>query len=187
MSEGHSQDRRDRQEEEEEEACHEAGSYPGATYAIQRQGCHGTGMRFRRHDIRRRPNTLSYWTCSIATDPQTEETQSKLYSICSTSHSTTQEMSLSVNQGDDSMTSRGTTAQSAPGPSEPVGDVERNCTTSNGDEVAVTLSEDEKMNPRCFNGTAALATWDEVILTPTSSENPRDNMAHRCGRPSQSS
>ncbi|KZL75655.1 major facilitator superfamily protein [Colletotrichum incanum] len=64
--------------------------------------------------------------------------------------------------------------EKASDPSGPVADFEKNCVTSNGDEVTITLSEDEKMRPKYFDGTATPTTGDEVILIPTPSEDPRD-------------
>ncbi|GJC82211.1 hypothetical protein ColLi_05049 [Colletotrichum liriopes] len=57
--------------------------------------------------------------------------------------------------------------------SRPIGDLEKKCATSNGDEVTVTPSEDEKMRNKYFDGTTTLITGDEVILIPTPSKDPR--------------
>ncbi|KAK2025383.1 MFS general substrate transporter [Colletotrichum zoysiae] len=50
----------------------------------------------------------------------------------------------------------------------------KNCTTSNGGEVAATRSEDKNIDTRYFDGTATLTAGDRVILIPNPSGNPRD-------------
>ncbi|GKT86546.1 MFS transporter [Colletotrichum tofieldiae] len=64
--------------------------------------------------------------------------------------------------------------------SRPIGDLEKKCVTSNGDEVTITPSEDEKMRNKYFDGTTTLITGDEVILIPTPSKDPRDAISGLC-------